>query len=774
MFGGRHNKEMQESFERCLAMLRQGAKVEDCLAAYPAQATDLRPLLATARAVNAAASLTPRPEAKLAGKARLQQAIQARLATQPAIAAKAPADAEIEHLLNTCLERMRLGETMEQCLADYPAFATALRPLLAASRATQVLFSAQPRPEAKAMGMARLQAAINAKLAQAAAKSQPSEAEFESILNTCLERLSRGATMEMCLASYPHLAERLRPLLQTAIATQATYRVKPSQKAKALGRVKLRQSASRGSGGGVWRMPTAILPLRAWAASAAVLVLMLGGYGVVQAAEGAKPDSILYPVKRTVEDVQQNAPFRSEGSKAQLAGQFADRRTDEIAYLAEKGESAKIEGLTEDLNKQVTRLVQFQTKSAQKEVNRLQAKIDAQMPPVSVDAPSSPGEPATATPPPTRPAASSSPEPTRPLPTRALPSPEQTRPAVSPEASRPLAVLTVNDQSRIEKQRQNLEQSKAKLTEQYQKYVEKLEEARKSVAPERTALLDATLQDRKVNYDRGIGRLDQQLSSLSAIESNAAIIRPQDSEQVPPVTRPATRPPTQVPPTRPATLPPVTRPPTQVPPTRPATLPPATRPVNLTPRPVETRPPTEPVRTLPPQTPPPTQPPTRPPERTPPTLPPQRSPISNETPAARTPELRTVPPQTRPASQQPTTRPATQLPATRPVETRPPTQPPTRPPTQPARTQAPQLVPDNRTRPPEQTRPQTTPVRNQENPTRPPAAPTSRPPEQPRATAQPQATQGNRQAPTPPPAQPTGQTQRSSGGQQQAQTATAQ
>jgi uncharacterized protein (DUF433 family) len=621
MFGRSDKKAMEDALERCLAMLEQGAKLEECLAAYPAQAAQLRSLLATARILSAAASPAPSPQAKAAGQARLQEAIHARLAAQPAT--PAPSEAEVQHVLNTCLERMRLGETMERCLTDYPSFAPHLRPLLTAASAMQAISSAQPRPEAKALGKERPQAAINAKLAQATAHAPVSDTEFATVLNTCIERISRGATVEVCLASYPHLAERLDPLLRTAAATQAAYRVKPRQTAKAAGRAKLRGSAARGSGGGVWRIPTALMPLRAWGASAAVLMLMFGGYGVVQAAEGAKPDSVLYPVKRTVEDLQQNAPFRSEESKAKLAAQFAERRTEEIAYLAEKGASGRIEDLTEDLNKQVTRFVQFQTKNAEREVTRLQAKIDAQLGPDEIAEPG-------ITPVPSPAAEPSGTPPARPTSTALPATPERTRPVAPPPTAKPLALLTQNDQTRIEKQRQILEQSKARLTEQYQKYVEKLEEARKMTPPERLAHLNASLEQFKAKYDQEIARLDYQLANLSAIESNAAITRPQDAGQTPsatrpvetkqpqtppatrpvetkpPVTRPATRPaetkpPTQVPLTRPATRPAETKPPVTLPPTKPVertpelTVP-ATRPVSLTTQPQETKPP----QTIPP------------------------------------------------------------------------------------------------------------------------------------------------------------------------------
>jgi len=708
MFALPHKKARQEALEGSLARLQQGAKIEECLAAYPAHAAHLRPLLATARMMQALASAAPSPQAKAFGKAQLQQAIQARLAAQPAAPAGAPTEAELEHVLNTCLERMRLGETMERCLTDYPSFAAALRPLLSVAIATRSIAGAQPRPEAKALGKARLQAAINAKLAQAAAANTAPEAEFDTILNTCLERLGKGATVEACLASYPRHAERLRPLLQTALAAQATYRVKPDQKAKAAGRAKLRQSAAHGSGGGIWRIPTALMPLRAWGASAAVLVILFGGYGVVHASGDAKPRGVLYPVKRTVEDLQERAPFRSDDSKAKLAAQFAERRTEEIAYLAERGESAKIPALTEDLNRQVERFAHFETKGAQKEVQRLQARIESRLPQESASLPIAAGEPPAAppaatrpaiaagetpaaTPRATRPAAAATPEPTRVPPTR-----EQTRPPIATDGPRPPLVLSEGEAKKIDAQRQNLEQNKARLTEQYQKTVAKLEEAKKMAPPEQAARFDETLATLEARHNNEIAKLDEGLSKLAALESNPSIVRPQTPSPTPGVTRPAlqtpaTRPPTRIPETRPATRPVETKAPTQVPATRP----------------IETKPPTQVPATRPATLPPTRVPETRPAETKPPTRIPETRPATQ-------PASLTVPPtrvlETRPATQPPTLPPT--LPSTRPPETRPPTQPPTstppptRPPTEPPKTPTPAP-----TKPPDSTPPPTSAAR---------------------------------------------------------------
>lgn len=69
-----------------------------------------------------------------------------------------------EDMLNECLERMRQGESVEQCLADYPEQAAELAPLLRVAMATQRTSSAmQPRPEFKARTRHQMQSQLRSR-----------------------------------------------------------------------------------------------------------------------------------------------------------------------------------------------------------------------------------------------------------------------------------------------------------------------------------------------------------------------------------------------------------------------------------------------------------------------------------------------------------------------------------------------------------------------------------------------------------------------------------
>ena len=51
--------------------------------------------------------------------------------------------------------------------------------------------------------------------------------KFETILNTCIERLLKGEAIERCLADYPAEAKELEPLLKTFAAARTAAQVTP-------------------------------------------------------------------------------------------------------------------------------------------------------------------------------------------------------------------------------------------------------------------------------------------------------------------------------------------------------------------------------------------------------------------------------------------------------------------------------------------------------------------------------------------------------------------
>ena len=185
---------------------------------------------------------------------------------------------------------------------------------------------------------------------------------FEDVLDECLERLLvKHETMEQCLQSFPQYSERLRPLLQTALASRHAAAIQPApqfkERARQQFKTALREKALQQSG----RQKSAFsLNFLGWqhgwtAAVAVVLVISLAGGGTVYAAAGSMPDSPLYSVKIATEQVRLVLTF-SELGKAELNAKLADKRVGEIIYLAEADKPEKMTMITQNLNNHLIEL----------------------------------------------------------------------------------------------------------------------------------------------------------------------------------------------------------------------------------------------------------------------------------------------------------------------------------------------------------------------------------------------------------------------------------
>jgi hypothetical protein len=176
--------------------------------------------------------------------------------------------------------------------------------------------------------------------------------EFHNILNECLERLLKGETVEQCLKSYPQQATELKPLLETALAAKRASAIKPRADFKARARYRFRSALSEAAP----RPRPSIGWFPRWATvTAIVLALLLAGSGTVVAAGNSMPDSPLYPVKLATEQAQLALNFSQMG-KARLCAEMADRRVEEIIYLANKGDFQQIEPVTQQLDNRLAML----------------------------------------------------------------------------------------------------------------------------------------------------------------------------------------------------------------------------------------------------------------------------------------------------------------------------------------------------------------------------------------------------------------------------------
>ena len=184
--------------------------------------------------------------------------------------------------------------------------------------------------------------------------------ELAQALDICLDQVLRdGSSIELCLQRYPEHAAELEPLLKLALETRRVLEFTPGAAAKAKARMTLQQAIRRRQVRRRRSTPWGILggfsrqiagPYR-WAmgTAAAILVVVMGGTGIVTASSNSLPDEPLYPVKRVVERVKLSITF-ADHAKAQQHAVLAARRSEEMAVMAEKGDTKRVENLAADVD----------------------------------------------------------------------------------------------------------------------------------------------------------------------------------------------------------------------------------------------------------------------------------------------------------------------------------------------------------------------------------------------------------------------------------------
>ena len=169
---------------------------------------------------------------------------------------------------------------------------------------------------------------------------------FENILDECIERLLQGESVEQCLERYPKHAVQLEPLLRVAKATRETSSVEPRPEFKAQARYQIESLLhAKGQKAGPRRLPlVSWVPRWAVVVAAVFLVILLAGSGTVAASSSSLPGDTLYPVKTATERVWLSMTF-SDTARARLQAKLADRRVAEMARMAERGNTERMEEL---------------------------------------------------------------------------------------------------------------------------------------------------------------------------------------------------------------------------------------------------------------------------------------------------------------------------------------------------------------------------------------------------------------------------------------------
>jgi len=150
-----------------------------------------------------------------------------------------------------------------------------------------------------------------------------SEQQMADVLDACLEALRQGASLEQALARHPDHAEALRPLLELAQRLEAL----PSPQPSVSGLMKLvaeLAAAPARQGGKIARLLGGSRP--AWAlAAAALLMVLVAGWGTVALSASSVPGDLLYPLKTLSEKVQWRLAMTPE-EKAELRIVFSEER----------------------------------------------------------------------------------------------------------------------------------------------------------------------------------------------------------------------------------------------------------------------------------------------------------------------------------------------------------------------------------------------------------------------------------------------------------------
>jgi hypothetical protein len=104
---------------------------------------------------------------------------------------------------------------------------------------------------------------------------------FDRILDECIDRISRGESLEACLADYPNYVEQLEPLLRTVLQTREAYSFEPSAVAKREARQRFNAARERLEQSRWQKQPlfTRLFsrPI-AWATVATMIMILIAGY----------------------------------------------------------------------------------------------------------------------------------------------------------------------------------------------------------------------------------------------------------------------------------------------------------------------------------------------------------------------------------------------------------------------------------------------------------------------------------------------------------------
>jgi hypothetical protein len=139
------------------------------------------------------------------------------------------------------------------------------------------------------------------------------KSKIEEIFESLLSQIQNGRRIEDCLKEYPEHRDELEPLLMLSLQMKGLPKIaEPDPKA-------VESTISR-----VRRVIYELIRI-----GAAVLLVLLVGWGGISFSAQSRPGQFLYPVKRLTEYAQYHLTFTPDG-KTELHLVFAGHRTDEL------------------------------------------------------------------------------------------------------------------------------------------------------------------------------------------------------------------------------------------------------------------------------------------------------------------------------------------------------------------------------------------------------------------------------------------------------------
>jgi hypothetical protein len=256
----------------------------------------------------------------------------------------------LSDLLDQALARLRAGESVEVCLADYPEHASALEPLLRTGDLLRAE-AAMPLPaeledwlSVGARDLAAIAVRMAPKYAKQPRAARPAtsvQSQRVDILDQALMRMRAGESIEASLADHAELADELQPLLLAAdlLRAEAATPLPPDLEAWLPAGARdftaiAEQAASRN---GRRRVASRPLTLQRTAIAVAIVAAMMGA--VDTASAQSLPGETLYQWKRTKEDISL-ALVTDPDQRSHLMVEYAGRRLNEFNKLVAKGDAA--------------------------------------------------------------------------------------------------------------------------------------------------------------------------------------------------------------------------------------------------------------------------------------------------------------------------------------------------------------------------------------------------------------------------------------------------